>query len=364
MARRFGSIRLLASGRLQATYSHPWEGRQVARSFDSRVEAERWLSAERQGLECGHWQEAIGSRTKLAEYFVDWLAGRPLAPRTVDLYRMLWRLHIAPTLGQRRLNELSPTHVRRWHAGLLSSSVGRTTIAKSYRLLSVVTGDAMRDGLMARPVCLIRGAGSERAPEMRCIGVAEILQLAAAMPPHLRALILVAGFGGLRWGELAGLAVNQVDSAAGTVRVEQALQETSQGLLLGPPKTTAARRTVHLPPSVVASLVDHLELHRPVGPWWLVFTTENHRPLRRPNFTATWRTATQRADLQGLRFHDLRHSAATLATTGGATIREVQARLGHSTPSAAMRYQHASTDRDRGIADRLEVVVNRLVVSE
>jgi integrase len=360
MARRFGSVRRLDSGRYQALYTNTENGRQVSKTFDKRVDAERWLDLERARMTTSTWHDTRAARQRLNDFFEDWLGARQLAPRTVELYSMLWRLHVAPTIGRRALGELSPAVVRRWHGELLGAGrTGAVTAAKAYRLLSAVTNDAARDGAIQRTPCLIRGAGSERAPEVRTISASQVLELANHAPEHLKAFVLVAGFGGLRWGELTGLALGSVRIDIGCVRVERTLQDTRAGLVFGPPKTRAGYRTVHLPRVAVDALDEHLQMHRSPLSKDLVFTTVTGCPLRRPNFTKPWRQMTAAAGQNGLRFHDLRHTAATLATVHGATLREVQARLGHSTPHAAMRYQHALLERDSQIAQRLDVALRQ-----
>jgi integrase len=272
------------------------------------------------------------------------------------LYDGLWTRYIGKTLGGLRFGELTPTAVRVWHSSLVAAArPGPVTVAKAYRLLNTVTNDAVRDGLLLRSPCTIRGAGSERSPEMRTITVDEVIALSKAMPSHLSAMVMVAAFGGLRWGELTGLARGAVDISAGTLRVHQALIETTSGKMsFGPPKTEAGRRTVHLPSVVMIGIADHLRARSIVDESALVFSTLTGCPLRRSGFVQIWRTATTSAAVEGLRFHDLRHTAATLATVHGATVREVQARLGHSTAQAALRYQHATRDRDQLVAQRLD----------
>lgn len=360
MARRFGSIRRLASGRSQALYEHRLLGRQFSATFDTRLQAETWLTEQQAHLRSGEWHNPAGTHLRLTDFFIPWLTGRALAPRTRELYDGLWTRYIGKTLGGLRFGELTPTTVRVWHSSLVTAArPGPVTVAKAYRLLNTVTNDAVRDGLLLRSPCTIRGAGSERSPEMRTITVQEVLALSRAMPEHLATMVIVAAFSGLRWGELTGLTRGSVDTSAGTIRVHQALIETTSGKMsFGPPKTEAGRRIVHLPSAVMVGLAEHLRQRLIVDQSALVFTTLTGCPMRRSGFVKTWRSATTSAQLSGLRFHDLRHTAATLATINGATVREVQARLGHSTAQAALRYQHASSDRDQLIAERLEVLLS------
>jgi hypothetical protein len=145
---------------------------------------------------------------------------------------------------------------------------------------------------------------------------------------------------------------------AGTVTVAEQLVEVNGTFSVGPPKSTAGRRTVTLPTAVVAALAEHLANYTEESPDALVFLSSQGRHLRRSNFNRrVWQPATRAAGVEGLRVHDLRHTAGTLATAAGGSLREVMNRLGHSTTVAAVRYQHVMADRDAAIAREL----NRLI---
>src|SRR5439155_8508196 len=119
------------------------------------------------------------------------------------------------------------------------------------------------------------------------------------------------------------------------------------------PKSAAGRRKVALPRPLVDELSAHFATYGASGPDSHVFTTPEGTPLERSNFRGrVWAPATRSVGLEGVRFHDLRHAAGTLAARTGATTKEIMARLGHSSPRAAMVYQHATEDRDRLIAER------------
>jgi integrase len=106
------------------------------------------------------------------------------------------------------------------------------------------------------------------------------------------------------------------------------------------------------------ALADHLTTYAESGPDGLVFPAERRGPLRRSNFTRrVWMPATRAVGVEGLRFHDLRHTAATLAIAAGASTRELMVRLGHSSSAAALRYQHVMAGRDTAIAAALDKLV-------
>ena len=139
--------------------------------------------------------------------------------------------------------------------------------------------------------------------------------------------------------------------------VAEQLLEVNGAFSLGPPKSAAGRRTVTLPAVVVSALAEHLARYTSKSPEAFVFLSSQGKHLRRSNFNRrVWQEAVKAAGVEGLRVHDLRHTAGTLATAADGSLREVMDRLGHSTTVAAVRYQHIMADRDAAIArepDRL-----------
>jgi integrase len=170
--------------------------------------------------------------------------------------------------------------------------------------------------------------------------------------------VLVAGYGGLRWGELVGLRRRRVDLAGARIYVIEQLAEVAGKFIVSPPKTAAGQRVVVLPAVAVAALADHLDDYAAPEPDGLVFASGRGTYLQRSNFSRlVWRPAVQQLGLDGLRFHDLRHTAATLAAAAGATTKELMERMGHTSPAVALRYQHVMADRQGAIAAALDGLV-------
>jgi integrase len=173
------------------------------------------------------------------------------------------------------------------------------------------------------------------------------------MPTRFSALIIVASFSGLRWGELAALRRCDVDLDAGTVRVPRKLAALRNRMEFGPPKSDAGTRVVALPVAAVTALRLHLETHVRDDPAALVFTGAKAGLLRSGNFrrAVRWADAVKAAGIVGdFHFHDLRHTGNTLAAASGASTRELMHRMGQSSMRAALIYQHATSERDREIA--------------
>jgi integrase len=192
--------------------------------------------------------------------------------------------------------------------------------------------------------------------EMRFLTPAEVATLADAIAPRYRALVLVGAYGGLRIGELAGLRRSRVDLLRGTVTVAEIVVEVRGVLHIGPPKTRASRRTVGLPSFVAEELAAHLT--GPGDPESFVFTAPHGGPLRVTGFRArVWRPATRKVGLDGLRIHDLRHTAVALWIAAGANPKEVAARAGHASVSFTLdRYGHLYPEADTALRDRLDAL--------
>lgn len=361
--RRFGRVRRLPSGRWQARYKGP-DGidRPADRTFASKTDAERWLALTEAEIIRGDWIDPDAGRVPFSQYARSWVSERPnLRPKTLQLYDGLVRLHLSPTFGALMLQDITEPRVRRWRKGLLDAGVGEVTVAKAYRLLKAIMNTAVDDGLIRRNPCRIKGAGQERSPERPVLTIRQVFALADAIGPRFRALILLAVFGSLRWGELAALRRRHIDLISGTLRVEVSVVELVDGsLVTGPPKSEAGKRAVTLPAFLLPEVVTHLEQFTSPGDDSLVFVGPKNGPLRRPNFSSTWRDATESAGLTGFHFHDLRHTGNHIAAATGASLRELMGRMGHSTTRAALIYQHRTAERDRLIA----TVMSELIEAE
>ena len=358
--RRFGAVRKLPSGRYQVRYRTA-DGRDVTAptTFATKADAGRYLSKVEADLLRGEWTDPRLGRTSFGEWADRWLESTVnLRANTKAGYRIILRRYLLPAFQSYPLARIDVLAIRTWLARLEAEGVGQATRAKAYRLLARILGAAVEARYLAVNPCSIRGAASDGTSEMQIATVEQVAAIAEQLPPRYRALVLVAAFGGLRWGELAGLRRKRVDLERSTVTVAEQLVEVNGAFSVGPPKSAAGRRTVVLPDAVVAALAHHLIHYTAQSPDALVFLSSQGKPLRRSNFNRrVWQAATRAAGVKGLRVHDLRHTAGTLATAAGGSLREVMQRLGHSTTVVAVRYQHVMAERDAAIAREL----NRLI---
>ena len=355
----WGSVRKLPSGKFQARYYVNFVWHTAPTTFRTKREADAFLASVRADVDRGLWIDPNAGRVSFAEYAARWLTERPhLRPRTRELYESELRIHINPVLGSLELGEITPSRIRTWRADMIAAGKpGPSTIAKCYRLVHAVFATAVEDGVVMRNPCVLKGASVERPAERPVATIEQVFELADAVEPEFRAAVLLATFCGLRLGEIRALRVKHVDLLHRSVRVVEQYQELADGtLVLGPPKTDAGVRTVAIPGVIVPDLERHLSTVG-VNPEALLFVTSSGAPMRRATLYTAWQRACRKVGIEGLRFHDLRHTGNTLAAATGASTKELMSRMGHASARAALIYQHATRERDQAIADSLSTMV-------
>lgn len=360
--RGFGYLRLLPSKRWHASYVGPDGVRYSAPfTFEANDDAVGWLSAERKLIESRAWTsperrlvvEATATMT-VAQYAQSWLRDRELKPRTAAHYKQLYTRFIEPALGGVRIADVTPPAIRSWYAQI---GAGKPTQrAHAYALLKAICKTAVDDDVLTTNPCRIVGAAqAKRASRTTPASPDELAAIIAAVPVRYRAMIALASWCALRLGELSELRRGDVDLASGVVQVRRAMTWVSSTAVIGTPKSSAGIRDVAIPPHVLPLLREHIARMPVAGRDALLFPAA-HDPkkhMRPATVYKVYYPARSAAGRPDLRFHDLRHTGAVLATRAGASLAEVMSRLGHSTPGAAMRYQHAAQGRDAEIAARL-----------
>lgn len=269
--RRFGRVRQLPSGRWQARYPGPdGTDRPAKETFPDKTSADKWLTLKEAEIIKGEWINPDDGKVTLSEYARTWIDERPgLRPKTIELYDYLLRKHLTPVVGPMAIGDIQPGHIRRWRKTLTGAEVSDVTLAKAYRLLKAVLNTAADDGAIRRNPCRIKGASQEKSPERPVITITQAFALANAMDRRYQALVLLAMFSSLRWGELGALRRCDIDVKARTVRVSRQLNEVrGGGFAFGPPKSEAGNRVVPIPEVIIEFIVTHLEsfAHQQAGP--------------------------------------------------------------------------------------------------
>ncbi len=372
-SRQFGSIRKLPSGQWQASYTGPDRKRHTAKTngggpltFNTKGAASAYLARVSADIQRGTWLPEPVSKGELPllnEYAATWLASRDLAGSTRNLYSIVLRRQILPAFGGDRIDQITPAAVRSWFA---SMDTGPRQRAAAYTLLRTMMNTAVADDLLSSNPCRVRGGGSsKRAKPIEPASIAEVESIALNMPPRFRAMTLLAAWCGLRFGELAALTRSDIDVEAAKVHVRRAVSREARGFVVKEPKSEAGLRSVSIPPHIIPVVREHLRRHVAADPGALLFGAEHdrNRPLHPASLRGSWRKATDAAGCPGRTFHSMRHTGAVLAAATGATLAELMARMGHSTPLVAMTYQHAAQDRDAVLAVALsELATNAQVI--
>ena len=316
----------------------PATGRKRYRSESvkgTRAQAERRLTEILRELDTG----VVSGSTRLTvgEFLSGWLldhAAARVRSRTLEGYRDHVRLHISPRIGRVSLERLTPRQVQDMETSLLQGGgrdgrgLSPRTVAQTHRILHNALNHAVRLGLASR-----NAASSVEPPrfsryEVRTLAWSEVLLLLEAVEdPLLRTLFLLAVQTGLRRSELLGLQWQDVDLAGGLLSVRRGLIKLSSGLRVSEPKSGLGRAVVLADESVEALAC--LRGSRS-GSGDFVFCRSDGAPLKPGSVTQAFRRVAQRAGFPGLRFHDLRHTHASLMLSEGVHLKVVSERLGHS----------------------------------
>lgn len=303
------------------------------------------------------------------DYFNRWLetTAPTLRAVTVRRYRDLVRLHIVSVVGNTQLAKLAPVDIQRLYADRLKL-LSPTTVRYVHAVLHHALDDAVKWGLLARNVADAVEPPQKARTEMRVWNAEEVGRvLRAGSGDPLEALWRLAIYTGMRRGELLGLKWSDLDLDAGTLSVQRSLgRGRTSRLEEGEPKSRSSRRRIALSKSVVESLKHHrvhqLEYRLAVGDAYqdraYVFANEAGCHMHPNTLYRRFQDLTARACVPAIRFHDLRHTSATLLLAEGVHGKIVQERLGHANIAMTLDlYSHVTADMQRAAADRLDALI-------
>jgi len=352
-----------SDGRWRASYVGS-DGKRHYLHGSTRAEAKEKLGAALRDKAAGLY--VAGPSQTLEAFLADWLrdaAGR-LGPRTVERYAGLIRLHVNPTLGAIPLRKLAPQDIVRLYADL-RSTLAPASIAQLHAVLHGALNQAVRWHAVARnPVAAVRAPRPVRR-EMRFLDPGQVRTLlTAAEGQPLGALYVAAVFTGLRLGELLGLRWRDVALDARSLVVRHTLTRVEGEWVLRQPKTAHSARTVRLALRAAEALRAHyiaeaerlLALGHRVGPETLVWSDRWGNPVNPWHVTEReLAPLLARAGLPRIRFHDLRHSFASLMLSEGVRVDVVSRMLGHASPAITLSvYAHLMPGDEEAAVERLE----------
>lgn len=385
--RGFGAVRKLPSGRFQASYLDPTDstrritaktledGRLVPLTFLDRKTAAAWLALRQSELIEKRWRpesEAEPEKVSFKEYKEKWFADRELSPKTRSEYRKVLDGKRLTHFDEFTLDQITPMMVKLWWNA--QDSKYPTARRKAYDLLHAIlaTASQLDEDTEAPPLISSNPARLSaktknnvvpRKPKgsIRPASIEELTRIMDEMPERYAAMVLLAAWCAPRFGELTelrrrDLTINRDAKGKPT----DGMLTITRAVVWPEPDTPVVKapkslsRDVAIPPHILAPLLVHLDKYAAPGKDGLLFpAVESGGHMKHGALYKVYRRARKVAGRSDLRWHDLRHTGATLAAQAGATLAELMNRLGHSTVTAALIYQHAAAGRDAEIARRL-----------
>lgn len=366
-----GTIHHRSDGRWVATEDLGWvNGKRKRKSVYGKTRREvaeklaRIQKDKREGFPLGD------DRQDMAQFLTNWLTGaKPtIGPATWMRYEQYVRCHALPAIGSVRLTALSAQHLQELYADRLAAGLSPTTVKHLHRVISRALSQAVRQGLVARNVASLVDPPKTPRHKMQTLSSEQArVLLAAARGDRLEAVYVLALSTGMRQGEILGLRWSDVDLDQQRLQIRGTLQHRDGQLVVGEPKTASSRRQVVLSTTAIDALRRHrsaqAEERLRLGEGWVdsdfVFTNQLGGPIDAGNLRSReFQPLLERAGLPKIRFHDLRHTAATLLLGEGVHPKIVSEMLGHAQVSITLdTYSHATPSMHHEAADVLDRVL-------
>ena len=369
----YAKKRIGAGGKVTytAVYLDPDGRERSAGTFDGKREAERAARRAQNAVETAEWIDPLDGKLTFERYVEDyWWPSRQLELTTRAAYRSYLDRHFLPYFGKRPMSSITPTTVESWIAKALRGGLSAASVRKYHSMLKTIFQRAVRDRVILTNPCAatelpkaVRKPRSIPAPE-------EFERLISEVPQRWRLMILVEIETGLRWGELVALRPGSIDFLRRQVHVRETVVEVSKKISpTGERMQFKAypKNDPHRSLSIGQPLIELLSADiaaRSLSRDDLLFPSslkDSKRPVSRNTFrTKVWLPALGRAGLDfHVRVHDLRHAHASWLLAGGADLKAVMERMGHSQLMTAQRYLHTLPDADEQALAAFERIRSR-----
>lgn len=367
-----GSLHQRPNGNWRAQLS--LNGKRISKGFKSKAEAQDWLRNIQ--VEIGHGYDYQAGKITLGEYLPRWLENSKatLRPTTAHQYELIMRKHILPHLAAVKMREIRLDNIEKFYSELIQSGVGIRTVRVTHNILHKAFEKAVRYGLV--PSNQVHGAALPRykSREMTVLDESQVTQfLAAAGDSKYQALYHLAVTTGMREGELFGLKWSDLHWNNGTLHVQRQVQKIpGKPWKFSEPKTASGRRMIKLGEGTLQVLREHKERQTfqkaVAGDRWqeydLIFPTSVGTPIYPRNMLIDFLKVLARAGLPKIRFHDLRHTCASLLLNHGIPVLVVSKMLGHATPSITLDvYGHLFHESQYEAARVMDALVTPIPVN-
>ena len=316
--------------RFQARYRDA-AGKEHAKRFDRKGDADRWLATEQADIARGTWVDPSAGKVTLADYAGTWMARMEPTWRVSTAAGVMNSLehHVLPVLGRRPVASVRRSDVEALCAGL---RLAPSTVATVHQHLGQLLASAVEDGLLARNPASKARLPKREASKAQPVPLEVVERIRSALPEWMAVAVPLGIGAGLRQGEASGLTVDRVDFLRRTMRIDrQLVSRHVPEPILGPPKTESSHRTIPLATFLLDALADHLRRF-PAGPGELVLRSPAGLPLDSDRFGHQWRRACREAGVPALGYHSLRHGFASTLLSRGVSVKAVADWLGHASP--------------------------------
>jgi integrase len=298
------------------------------------------------------------------------VASLHVTPKTLERYNELIKNQVQPHIGHRPIQKLRPIELTNLYATLIRDGLAPRTVGHVHRLLHRAFCDAVTSDILTKNI--VSSVNPPKVPEeeieiVREDGIKPLLQKLRDRPLYMITTLALAT--GMRRGELLALRWQDVDLDGGSIGVERSLEETRAGLRFKSPKTKKGRRTITIPPSIVAKLRAHRkdqQEHRlAIGAGKapadaLVFPAWNGSPRSPHALTKEWRLVMTETGME-VSFHALRHTHASSMIAAGVDVLTISRRLGHASASITLDiYGHLFKNTDDRAAQAVEALFGKV----
>jgi len=341
----------------QVLYRDPATKRErSAGVFNRKVDATRQLRAVEYKLEAGELIDPTLQATLYADWARTWIETRSdLKPKTLDGYVSLLNSRILPTFGDVRLRDIRAIDVEEWVAGMAAGGLSPSRTRQAYNVFSSSLKAAVRSNMIR-----VNPADGVKLPkikinEMRHLTPAEVESIASRVEDQYEVLVYVLAYCAIRAGEAVALRRRNVNIVRSELRIVESATEINGRIEFGATKNRR-NRNVTVPKFLVKRVEEHLNSYVAQDPDALVFGSPLGGPLRLSNFRhRVWTPVLEGTDLEGVRIHDLRHTAASILINQGLHPKIVQQHLGHSSIVVTMdRYGHLYPSDTERVQDALD----------
>ena len=347
--------------------------RRLTTSFTTRAECKVWIREQLNQIDQGYIH--TDAKLTLEQYLADWLVihRTRVKPKSAQRYQQILRDYIIPHLGKSLLPDLRASHIEGLYQKLLQEGVSPRNVRYVHALLHRSLSDAVKRGLVG-----LNAAHGARQPkyvhkEMQILDEGQVMQfLLTVQEDRNAALYHIAFKTGMRQGELLGLKWSDLDWNKGTIKVLRQVQRVKgEGMVFVSPKTKAGRRTISLGTETLRMLQEHWQKQQleraAAGDRWrefnLIFPSTIGTPQSTSNLLKSFKALLEKAKVLNIRFHDMRHTAASLMLNRGVSDFVVSKILGHSKPSTTLDiYGHLIPVMHEGVGNLMDDLLTPIPV--